>query len=133
MPQATPSNTDADSDGTSPSRPAVTVHHLDREKCESPEDYANRIADFTRKRWELDEETFEQLYTPVETVLNETSLESAFERSQAFKVAELCDAQHSIRSSQCNDVLELIHEDGSTELYVIDGIGFEQLPFTTNN
>lgn len=133
MPQATSTDTTQDPDSETADTPrstSITVHHLDREKCNSPEDYADKIADFNRERWSITQDTFDSLYTPVETVLNENDIEAGFKRSQGFRVNELCNARHGVRSSQVNDVLEVIRPDGESKFYAIDSMGFTEVSLT---
>lgn len=134
MPQATTPDADtADGDDQPLQNPAVTVYHLDRSKFDSIEEFTDKFVDFDRNGWTLNKDAFESYYTPVETILDEDDLEDAFVNSQGFKVNERCDARHGVRSTQPNDVLKLIHPDGTVELHAVDAIGFTELNFTPEN
>ena len=115
-----------ENDAETPSKSSITVHHLDREKCDSDRAYADKIGDVNRDRWALTQDIFNAVYTPVETILDEDNIENGFKRSQGFVVNEECNARHGVRSSQVHDVLELIHPDGESEFYIIDAMGFTE-------
>jgi len=105
---------------TDPSRGYSTIHHLPFENRELRHQVGYDGRD-------PDEDTFETVYRPAETILGVTDRDRAYHHAQGEIVNTVQNARHMVRSASVGDVIEIVYPSGRREFHLVDTIGFTQL------